>query len=428
LSTLYIRLPPKAVADGSPHWPALTCPFAIASNGDLSHAGTIENQGTSTVSELSDAVAKAQRVVLLLAANDVSILRMQVPPMSSAKLKTALPNLVEEQLLCDPTDCVIVASSLSGGLRSIAVVQRDWLDQLTGTFIALGAKHIEALPAQLCLSGQQDRVSAAIYQREHNFELTLRLSELEGIGLVIDTEPGVAPEIQVTQILCALVPTAPVTIYLPQASMDTYRAALAATPEQKDRISFTVDSWTNWIAGARVVPLDLMTGLGMGTGSKLDWRPWRWPLALAATVLLINAAALNIDWWHMQREAKSLRVAMTQIYKTSYPNETVILDPIAQIQQKIAIARHASGMAAPDDFTALTAAFGDAWSRVVAATGKNSTISALDYHDRSLYVHLKQGSESPSEQMKTALSKYRLALELAPEQSGAVVWQIRNMK
>jgi general secretion pathway protein L len=426
LSTLYIRLPSKAVTDGSLHWPTLNCPFAIASNGNLSHAGTIERQGTSALSELSDAVAKVQRVVLLLAASDVSILRMQVPPMSSAKLKTALPNLVEEQLLCDPTDCVIVASAMSDGLRTIAVVQRDWLDQLTGTFIALGAKHIEAFPAQLCLSGQQDTVSAAIYQRESSIELTLRLSEHEGIGLVIDTEPDVAPENQVIQALCALAPASPVTIYLPQAAMETYRTALAATPGQQDRISFTVDSWTNWIAGARTAPLDLMTGSNAGTGPRLDWRPWRWPLALAAAVLLTNAVALNIDWWHMQREAKSLRVSMTQIYKTAYPNETVILDPIAQMQQKLSIARHASGMVAPDDFTALAAAFGEAWA--LAATGKSSSITALDYHDRSLYVHFKPGAESPIEQMRTALSKYQLALDLAPEQSGAVVWQIRSRK
>jgi hypothetical protein len=41
---------------------------------------------------------------------------------------------------------------------------------------------------------------------------------------------------------------------------------------------------------------------------------------------------------------------------------------------------------------------------------------------------LKRGSESPSEQMRTALSKYQLVLELAPEQAGAVVWQIRAMQ
>ena len=85
-------------------------------------------QGTAPLSELSDTVAKAQRVVLLLAASDVTVLRLQVPPLSSARLKAALPNLVEDRLLTDPSDCVVVAGGLSGGLRTIAVVQRAWLD------------------------------------------------------------------------------------------------------------------------------------------------------------------------------------------------------------------------------------------------------------------------------------------------------------
>src|SRR5665811_979436 len=83
----YIRLPSKAVADGAPHWHALACPFALVSNGNLSHGSSIERQGTAPLSELSDTVAKSQRVVLLLAASDVTMLRLQVPPLSSARLK-----------------------------------------------------------------------------------------------------------------------------------------------------------------------------------------------------------------------------------------------------------------------------------------------------------------------------------------------------
>ena len=171
-----------------------------------------------------------------------------------------------------------------------------------------------------------------------------------------------------------------------------------------------------------------MAGLGAGTGPKLDWRPWRWPLALAAAILVVNAAALNIDWWHMKSEADALRASMIRTYKSAYPNESVIIDPIAQMQQKIAIAKHNSGLPAPDDFTAIAAAFGEAWPGVVAAAGKTTAIAALEYHDRSLFVRLKPGSDVPTQQMKAALAKYDLVLDLAPEQSGATVWQIRSAK
>jgi general secretion pathway protein L len=441
LSTLYIRLPSKAAADNAPNLHALACPFAVAANGKLPHGGTIERQGTASLSDLSDTVAKSQRVVLLLAAGDVTILRVQVPPLSSARLKTALPNLVEDRLITDPSDCVVVAGGLFEGLRAIAVVQRVWLDMLVKTLIAFGARHIAALPAQLCLPYQSDQpgsVTAAIddqpdTDQNAGIDMTLRLSEQDGIGLAIAHEKdGPAAHVAI-QTLCALVPEAQVTLYVPQAQVHAYQEAvddIAASNKaaQGQRITVSADNWSQWIAGANGATLDLMAGSGMATGPKLSWRPWRWPLALAAAILVINVAALNIDWWRLKRESDALRTDMIRIYKSAYPKESVIIDPLAQMQQKISAARHDAGQAAPDDFTAVTAAFADAWANVVAAAGKNAAIAALDYRERSLYVRLKPGGESPTEQMKAALSKYGLALELAPEQSAAIVWRIRSAK
>jgi len=423
LSTIHIRLPSKAVADTTPHWLDLAFPFALVSDG-----GAIEREGVAPLSELSVTIAKMQGVVLLLAGSDVTVLRMQVPPLSAARLKAALPNLVEEQLLCDPADCLIVAGGSSEGLRTIAVVQRAWLDLLVKTFIAFGARNIAALPAQSCLSyqaGQAGNVTAAIYERDTDIDLTLRLSEQDGIGLTVNIEPDEATAHQLIQTLCEVVPAAPITLYVPQSALRAYQEAVNDTPAWKERISVAADNWTRWIAGTRGAALDLMTGLGANTGPMLDWQAWRWPLALAAAVLLINVGALNIDWWRMKSEADSLRSVMTQIYRSAYPNESVIIDPQAQMQQKIAAAKRDSGQAAPDDFTAITAAFGEAWASVTATLATPPSIAALEYRERSLSVHLK-GGEVPTQQMKAALAKRDLALELAPEQSGAVVWQIRS--
>jgi len=433
LSTLYIRLVSKAAADSAPHWPALACPFALAS-----HGSSIERQGTAPLSELSDTVAKAQRVVLLLAASDVTLLRVKVPPLSSARLKTALPNLVEDQLIADPSDCVVVAGGLSEGLRTVAVAQRAWLDILVKTLIAFGARHIAALPAQLCLPYQSDQpgsVTAAINDRDDagqntGIDMTLRLSEQDGIGLAIAPEKDEPAAHVAIRTLCAVVPEAPVSLYVPQSLVRTYQEVVNDTVAQNKvapgkRISVSADNWSRWISGASGTTLDLMAGLGLGTGPRLVWHAWRWPLAIAATILIVNITALNIDWWRMKSEASALRAAMIQIYKSAYPQESVIIDPVAQMQQKIAMAKHASGLPAPDDFTVITASFGEAWS---SAAGKANSIASLEYRERSLYVRLKPGGEAPAQQIKAALARRDLVLDLAPEQSGAVVWKIRSAK
>ncbi len=424
-----------SVTERAQHWLALAYPFALVSD-----SGVIEREGVEPLSNLSKTIASMQRVALLLDGSNATVLRVQVPPLSAAKLKAALPNLVEEQLLCDPAECVIVAGGLSDGLRTIAVVQRAWLDLLVKTFTAFGAHHIAVLPAQLCLSyqsGQPGSVTAAINECDTGIDMTLRLSEQDGIGLTI--EPALSPAEGggrnesaanvAIRTLCAMAPEAPITLYVPQSAVRAYQEAAALNK----RINVFADNWSQWIAGAKGTTLDLMAGLGAGTGPKLDWRPWRWPLALAATVLVINAAALNIDWWRIKGETNTLRKTMTQVYKSAYPKESVIIDPLAQMQQKIAAAKRDSGIAAPDDFTAITAAFGEAWFS--AAADKTSSIAGLEYREHSLFVRLKpvlsraeETGEAPIQQIKAALAKYNLALDLAPEQAGAVVWQIRSAK
>lgn len=442
MSTLYIHLPPKAAADSVPHWVALICPFAL-----VAHGGAIEREGAVPLSNLSDTIAKAQRVVVMIAASDTTLLRVQVPPLSPARLKAALPNLVEDQLIADPSDCVVVAGGISDGLRTVAVVQRAWLTIIAKTLTAFDARHIVALPAQLCLPYQPGNVTAAINEQNVGIDVTLRLSEQDGIGLAIvpalnhpETsknevhEQHEASVHEVVQTLCAVVPDAPIALYVPQSLAHTYQEILSNIAVLNGRVSVFSDNWSRWIAGANSTTLDLMVGLGAGAAPRLNWREWRWSLAMSAAALLINIAALNIDWWRMSSEANSLRASMIRIYKSVYPKETVIIDPIAQMQQKIASARN-SGMTAPDSFIALIAAFSETWASVAPAPptgGRASAITALEYHERSLLVRFKPGSEAPTQLMATALAKRNLslnfALGLAPEQSGAIVWQIRSAK
>ena len=104
MNTLYIRLPSKAAAENAPDWLAMPCPFALGTHGKLPNSVTIGRQGVAALQELSGTIGAAQRVVLLLAASDVSLLQVQIPPLSAARLKAALPNLVEDQLIGDPAD------------------------------------------------------------------------------------------------------------------------------------------------------------------------------------------------------------------------------------------------------------------------------------------------------------------------------------
>lgn len=423
MSTLYIRLPSKAAADANEHWLALPCPFALTTAADA-----IEREGIAPLSELAGAVASVHRVVLILAASDVTLLRVKTPPLPISRLKLVLPNLVEDQLMTDPSECVVVPGNLADGLRTAGVVQRGWLDILSKSFTSYGARSLVAIPAQLCLPYREDGVTAAIAEQGADIDLALRITEQDGIGLPIMPESADTQELEVLQALRAIVPAQAITLYVPQALVPRYQQLSDtehAADEQANRpgINVFADSWAHWIAGAGKSSLNLMSGLGAGSGPQVNWRQWRWAIGLAASILLINALALNIDWWRMKREAASLRSAMIQTFKSAYPKETVILDPVAQMHKKIDAAQRNAGAAAPDDFNQLAGNFAEALASE-ALGGAAGVISAIEYRDRSLLAHLKPDSKISMEKVKVALAARNLALS-SPSNG---VWQIRSAK
>jgi general secretion pathway protein L len=420
VNTLYLRLPSKAAAEAAEHWVALPCPFAVVNT-----AGNIEREGIEPLSQLEELAARVRQVVLLLSASDVSLLRMQVPPLPPNKLKAALPNLVEDQLIGDPTDCVMVAGPAVDGMRSIAIVQRAWLEILTKTFTAFGVQKLKALPAQLCLPIDPPAAAAAVTAQSTDMDITLRLNEHEGIGLPIAPEPPESAMQEVITAINTLAPHAPITLYVPPQELDAYRDVLEQATTAGKPVAVQADRWSNWISGAEQAPIDLMSGMGTDGGHKIDWKRWRLPLTLAGLLLLVHIVGLNIQAAHLRSEAASLRASLNEIYRSVYPNETVILDPLAQMQKKVEAAKRGSGDPAGDEFVALLAAFGE--SLETATKGQSAPPpQGVEYRERTLFVRMPPNANVPAEQVGEALARYNLTLQAAPSQADASVWQIRR--
>jgi len=387
LSTLYIRHPARAEGEHA------LCRFALVTDG-----GMIDQHGEGPLRNLGDLVGTSRRIVLLLAAADVSLLSVQAPPLSGARLKAALPGLVEEHILGDPADAVLVAApEQPDGTRPIAVADRDWLEALVKSLLVQGARAVSAVPAQLCLPLQPGSVAAAI----SGVELTLRQSLFQGFGLALDATPAV-----VLQTARTFSGDAPLVLYVPPAQLGEYQAlAQDAGPG----ITLEADDWVHWIAGSKTTALDLVSGLGAAGSPARDWRRWRWPIALAALVVAINLIGLNVEWLRLRSEAKTVQQSMTQTYRAVYPRETTILDPVLQMRQHIARARANTGEVAPDEFTYLASALGEA----ARALGRPVGIASIEYRERALTVKVKPESVDPglTGQLRTALATRRLTLE-----------------
>jgi general secretion pathway protein L len=416
LSTLYIRLPGKAAADTLQPGVPLYCQYASTTNN-----GAVEREGVAALSEIGELASRAQRVVLLLSASDVTLLRVKVPPMSVPRMRAALPNLVEDSLMTDPADCVIVPGGMHDDLRTVAVADRGWIELLHKSLTALGARKISALPSQLCLPVPDGTVVAAVMEQGDDIEVAMRLAPQDGMGLSILPDQPETAAFEVLQSISTVVPHAPVTLYVPQTRLRDYQDSINIAPALEERFGLHADNWPRWIAGAENAQVDLMSGFTGGSNAGFNWRPWRWPIAMTVALLAVNAAALNIDWLRLKREGDGLRNNMMQTYRNAFPKETVIVDPVAQLRQKIAAGQRNAGQMAADDFLALAAAVGEAINGIVP--GKRP-IASMEYRERALTVKLKPDAGITEEQLRPALAARNLSLS----QPNAGVFQIRSGK
>jgi general secretion pathway protein L len=403
LTTLYIRHPARSQGEGA------LCRFALVGDN-----GAIGQQGEGLLGKLGDVVAASRRVVLVLAASDVTLLAVQAPPLAGARLRAALPALVEEHILGDPLDCVLVAGpTLADGRRPVAVVQQAWFEPLVRALLAMGARAVVAVPEQLCLPLHPGSVSAAV----GNGELILRQSQYEGLGLALDGSPVAA-----LQTARALAGDAPLVLYVDHEQLGEYQALLA---EAGPGVTLESDNWAHWIAGAKGgnggagAILDLVPGLGTAGVAQRDWRRWRWPIRLALLAVAINVIGLNVEWLGMKREADAVRQQMSQTFRSVYPNQPAI-DPVAQMRQNIARARAGSGQVGGDEFTWMAAAFGEA----LGGLGAPPAIASIEFRERVLTVRIKPESADPTaaDQLRSALSARNLSLEA----QDATTWLIRS--
>lgn len=410
-SVLYLRAPSR----GSLHETGDPLPFA------WSQRGRIQQSGNTPLAELGPLLSRSERVVLLLAASDVTLLNLPVPPLPASRLQAALPALVEERIIGDPADCAIAAGPEVDGRRAIAVVDHDWLQSWVAALRQQGARRIVAQPMQLCLPLPAGRVSAALLENPGTPQLAVRLSADEGIGLPVAVDdPALLPD-AVADLLATFAPGQTVELSVPAAYAPALSAWSQAHPESG--IEFLDEDWAAWIEGASRLELDLVRGLAASSERDIDWRRWRVPLALAAACLLFNIAALNWDWWRLRSEGLRLQDGMTALYRRTFPNDQQVVDPLAQMRQKVARARQSGGELAPDDFLALSAALGEVWGGKVADP---RAIAGLDYRDATLNVRLRQGTQVALDTVRPELAARRL--EAAPSPADPAVWQIRSMR
>jgi general secretion pathway protein L len=433
LSTLIVLLPPRDPAVRSEEWNLPELPFLL-----LDKRGEKQRAGRAALGLLP----RASATVLIVAARDLLLTAALLPPLKGPRLRQALPNVVEDQLIQDPQTCHIAVDpiALGGGQRVLAVIDRGWFRFVLNAFANGGHRNVKAVPAMRCLplhEGEGEFVAAVLGDVIATAPMSpmslggeVPLPPLSAMSTVPRVEIAIArgenaalgeglaiPADAVASTLDALSGEQAVTLY-----------TLAGVPGIEPRVFAARPG----VQGA--LPLSFETLARNALANRFDLcqfefaaQPWRLdratmrrlklPIALLAGALAVSVIGINIQWMQLARQRDAINAQMTETLLNAFPKTTVVLDAPGQMSRQLDLLRLASGQLSPSDFLSIA----DAFARSLGPIPVNG-IAVLDYRDRRLDVTFK-----PETKVDPGLQRRLMANGL----SGAIDtntgnWTIRN--
>ncbi|MFM0192312.1 type II secretion system protein GspL [Paraburkholderia strydomiana] len=431
MSTLIVLLPPRDPAVPSQEWQLPDLPFVL-----LDKSGRTQRAGRSALALLP----RATSTVLMVAARDLLMMPATLPPLRGPKLRQALPNIVEDQLIQDPQTCHIAVDSQSaaGGRQMLAIIDRGWFRFIYEAFSAAGHRSLRAVPVTRCLpEATLPAVPAEVAETVSATEPAMAgasLADTAPVPVAADASPEIVP--MVAAVLGTVVQTAPAMLLEGAVESGMPRVELAiARGAQGEGLAVpanAVNATLAALAGATPVSLYMLTevpgnepSLGASSPARLGAlvhgasplpfeqlarraltcrfdlcqfefasQPWRLdratlrrlrlPVVLALGALVVAIVGANVQWLMLSRQRDAISTQMTELLLTTFPKTTVVLDAPDQMSRQLQQLRVAAGELSPGDFLSLA----DGLARSLPPVPVNG-IAALDYHDRRLDVTFK---------------------------------------
>lgn len=404
MSTLIVLLPPREPAVPLQEWQWPELPFAL-----VDKSGHTQRAGRAALALLPQAAT----TVLIVAARDLLMLEQALPPLKGPRLKQALPNIIEDQLIQDPQGCHIAVdpAALDGGRRVLAVIDRAWFKFIVDAFTAAGHRHLRAVPVTRCLPPATRRDAAAAAETEAVADVApdrpaghAAAADAPGSGHAGATANAPAPAESIVAVALGEGFAAPVS-----SAVATLEALANGTPlelyelgepgAEPQLASVRPLDDKRLLPGAAIWPFDALVRRALDSRFDLcqfefEFAPWRFdratfmrlrlPLALAATTLAIAVIGANAHWWKLSRERDALAAQITETLLSTFPKTTTVLDPAAQMTRQLDRLRIAAGELSPNDFLSLASGL----ARSLGPLPPNG-IASLDYHDRRLDVGFK---------------------------------------
>ncbi len=340
---------------------------------------------------------KAGAVDLVFDSSDVFITAIAAPKLSEGRLRMALPNILEDRLLADATDCHFAFNIPRGGTGTttiaaqpkmpVAVIDRGTLTRALDVVTEAGFKvraayseiYTVPAPAAGVLSVRVDRGRGIARSATHDgfaFELSddtvppalalavrqLGIKRIQAFGRDGSRMGPLAKALNV------------------QIDVNAQEADLAST-----------ETGVSLLQGA--FAQGGMIGNFVGSSKlSLSSRQVRVPLLRLAAGAVVAIVGMNAYQLKLASEEKAIRTRMETNFRSTFPEVTTVADTMVQTKQKLAELRARAGIASANDFSVLNART----AQLLSAAPVGS-VAGMEYRDGALKVKFKPSvTENPA--------------------------------
>ncbi len=360
---------------------------------------------------------KASAVDLVFDTSDVFVAAVDAPRMPEAKLRLALPNLLEERLLSDPADChfAFTPQARSGTVTTIAaapklpvaVIDRGLLTSALDALSEAGYRpraayseiYVVPAPAAGVLSVRLDRGRGIARSGKH-----------DGFAFEFDGASVPAPLLLAVRQLGIK----RVQAYGRDAGRLVQFAeqlGVAVDASQREIDVAATETAVNLLQGA-FAPGGLLGSLSL---PKLTTAKLKVPLIWSGVAAATFVVGMNAYWLKLEAEAKAIRAQMETAFRSAFPEATAVVDPVLQTQRQLGALRARAGIPSADDFSVLNAQAAQLLS--LAPIG---SVAGIEYREGALRVKFKPGTaDNPALQNTLRAQAIQIGLNLRFEADGS---------
>lgn len=315
------------------HW-RLRGDAGVAPHGQVTELNQIPGVGAMT------------RVHAWTPPSETLLTRVTLPTRSRAKIQQALPYALEDQLIGEPDQLHFAYRVLDDASLAVAITARArlraWISRLTDA----GLRPVSLCPAELALPLIGGSWSAAF----HEDEIWIRTGTASGFVCAagVRTPPSML-ETAVREAREKQAAPQGLTVMQPPSGFDPNAwATQLDLPVQTQKQEF-------WATHHESTPtLNLLQGVYAPSSQIQAMTPALRPAAIMLAVWLVGSLGFNLwEWWQLKKTHENLRQEMTSLFKRTFPDAQVVVDPALQMQRLVSDMQDKGGKSSGADMLPL---------------------------------------------------------------------------